>query len=458
MTQEKIKPYEGIDLVHMMKYLLKSWYKVLIAMILFGALFGGYSYYKNAKAIEAKERAASAQDTQENAMENGDEPTSAEEILDSAGLNEKAADEVLYYTNKYYYNQKQYERQFDYLENSILMQIDPNQVWTVTLCYDLSASDAASDKRSDSLLGITYLAQIKSDEVYGQLGEALGVETENCYLAELIEGDVVDNYIDGQMIDDKEELKIVIQYKDQAGCEAMAQVIKEKMTQSKQTVTATNGAHTVTLVGESVECKADLGLLNEQRNNINTLGAISDNVVSARNNIEVSEEGVFGELVEYYEMNDSNTTDIEKVEEISETENAKEEQVVTEKEKPGISKKYVALGLFLGLFLVVAYEGCKYFFSSKLKQASELEKGYGLAVYNQCDQAIIQYVMKDKQVFVTSSASDLVADEKELEKMAESEYVMLEEKINVSSHKDIAKTLEVCKKLDKKVLGVIVEA
>ena len=456
MTQEKIKPYEGIDLVHMLKYLLKSWYKMLIAMLLFGVLFGGYSYYKNAKAIEAKESAASTQDAQENAMENGAVPTSAEEILDNAGLNEKAADEVLYYTNKYYYNQKQYERQFDYLENSILMQIDPNQVWTVTLCYDLSASGASADKRSDSLLGITYLSQIKSDEVYGQLKETLGVETENCYLAELIEGTVVDNYIDGQMIDDKEEIKIVIQYKDQAGCEAMAEVIKEKMTQSKQTVTTMNGAHTVTLVGESVECKADAGLLNEQRNNINTLGAISDNVVSARNNIEVSEERVFEELVEYYEMNDSDTTDIAKVEEISETENAKEEQVVTE--KPGVSKKYVALGLFLGLFLVAAYEGCKYFFSSKLKQASELEKGYGLAVYDQCDQAIIQYVMKDKQVFVTSSASDIAADEKELEKLAEAEYVMLEEKINVSSHKDIAKILEICKRLDKKVLGVIVEA
>ncbi len=452
MTQEKIKPYEGIDLMHMMKHLLKSWWKMLIAMIVFGILFGGYSYYKNAKAIEAKESAASVQDTQENAMENDAVPTSAEEILDNAGLNEKAADEVLYYTNKYYYNQKQYERQFDYLENSILMQIDPNQVWTVTLSYDLSVSQAASANRSDSLLGTAYLAQIKTEEVYQKMGEVLDVETENYYLAELIEGTVVDNYIDGQMIDDKEEIKIVIQYKDQAGCEAMAQVIKEQMTQSKQTVTAMNGAHTVTLVGENVECKADAGLLNEQRNNINTLGAISDNVVAARNNIESSEEGVFKELVEYYEMSDGDTGNI------PETEKIQEEQAVTEKEKPGISKKYVALGLLLGLFLVAAYEGCKYFFSSKLKQASELEKGYGLAVYDQCDQAIIQYVMKDKQVFVTSSASDIAADEKELEKLAEAEYVMLEEKINVSSHKDIAKMLEICRRLDKKVLGVIVEA
>ena len=455
MTQEKIKPYEGIDLVHMIQHLMKAWWKMLIAMVVLGVAFGGYSYYKNAQAIEAKEQAAALKATQESAEETDTMPSSVEEILENAGLNKKTADEVLYYTNKYFYYQKQYNRHLEYMENSVLMQMDPNQVWTATLYYDLSVLGASSEVVTDSMLATTYLAQLENETVYQKMAETLDMDIDSEYFAELIVGNKVDNYTNGDMITDKEELKIVIRYKDQAGCEAITQIVEEQMSASKQEVSKVAGNHQVQLVGKSIACKADVPLLNDQRNQINALVNLSDNAVAARNNIEASEEGVFNALLEYYAHREDTVQVVDQEE--------KEESVTmpetrTEKAKPGISKKYVAFGMLLGIFFVAAFEGFKYFFSRKLKQMSELENGYGLTVYDSCDQAIIRLVMQDKHVFRVSSSADIAADEEALAKLMDAEWVMLEEKINVSSHDDIAKLLEICKKLEKKVLGAIVEA
>ena len=135
------------------------------------------------------------------------------------------------------------------------------------------------------------------------------------------------------------------------------------------------------------------------------------------------------------------------------------------KMKPRVSKKYVALGLFLGIFLAAAYEACRYFFSHTLKQKKELEEGYGLTVYDSRDKAVITLAVKNKlekngwkTVYHVSSGNSPAQDEKALGELMEADAVMLEEKINVSSHLEIANLLELCRKLDKPVIGVIVES
>lgn len=63
-----------------------------------------------------------------------------------------------------------------------------------------------------------------------------------------------------------------------------------------------------------------------------------------------------------------------------------------------------------------------------------------------------------KTVYHVSSGNNPAQDEKALGELMEADAVMLEEKINVSSHLEIANLLELCRKLDKPVIGVIVES
>lgn len=472
MTQEKIKPYEGIDICHMLRCIAKKWWEILIAMIVCAVLLGGLSYYKNAKGLAAAAESAAAEEDGQTETVSQILMTSEEEILEQSGLSRKAAEEVLYYTNKYYYNKMQYEHQSTYIEDSILMQLDPNKVWTVTLYYDLSLSgNEGPGQSTDCTLAAAYLSRISSEEVYEEIAGELGEGVQSGYLAEIITGSSLDTFLDREdvtVLSGKEDFKIVIRYTDREGCEKIARIVKEKIEASIPEITGEMGAHTIKLVGESREQRADAELLNEQKNAIAALANLSDNVINARTNIEASEESVFYELLEYYEARDAEKAVVlqQAGSGDGEADDAGENQEKNEtKMKPRVSKKYVALGLFLGIFLAAAYEACRYFFSHTLKQKKELEEGYGLTVYDSRDKAVITLAVKNKlekngwkTVYHVSSGNSPAQDEKALGELMEADAVMLEEKINVSSHLEIANLLELCRKLDKPVIGVIVES
>lgn len=497
MTQEKIKPYEGIDIVHMLRYIAKSWKKMLAAMVILAVLLGGLSYYKNAKGLKAaaqeENKTSEAVDTEQEEKE----ARSAKEILEQSGLNEKAADEVLYYTNKYYYNQKQYERQLNYLQDSILMQMDPNNVWTITLYYDLAvpvSENEAAGRAADSAIAAAYIAKISNSEVYDRIAEELGVEVDSGYFAELITGSCLDSLSDVDdvtVISSKEDMKIEIRYMNQTGCEKIAQIIREEIETARTQAGQEAGAHTITLLGEREEQKSDPELLNDQKNAISTLGALSDNVINARTNIEASEEAVFEELLEYYRMQDEKRTLAADSTRTGTESEGTDEDTATDEEtqataiKPRVSKKYVALGLFLGIFIVAAWEACRYFFTDTLKQKKELEEGYGLAAYDERDRAVISLVIQSKcekngwkclyeasslaggtqtELMLNSEQTECirgtdnpVQNAAELTKMLSADAVILSEQIGSSAHKEIAKLLDLCRELDKPVICAVVK-
>ncbi|MCH5279889.1 MAG: hypothetical protein J1E61_00360 [Lachnospiraceae bacterium] len=470
MTQEKIKPYDGICISHMLLHIAKSWKKMLIAMVILAVLLGGLSYYKNAKGLAAGEEAE--KDEKEEIL-----LTDETQILENAGLNEKAADEVLYYANKYYYNQVQYERQRDYLKDSILMQLDPNHVWTITLYYQLSMMDGGE---GDAALAASYLSRVLCDEVYDEIAETLNVDTDSGYFSEVITGSYLDSPSENGDITvtfGGEDMKILIRYQDEAGCEEIARIIREKMDVSKQDVTKEAGAHEISLVGLQKEEKSDLQLLEEQKEAVNTLGALSDNVINARSNVEANEETVFYELVEYYTARDQKKGSTVKASEDEEERSAKDITV-----KPRVSWKYVALGLFLGIFLVGAWEGIWYFFSDTVKRQRELEEAYGLSVYNAEDGALLSLLIGSKcakngyhSIYAASSLgiklpkpafsgkdvkllqgeNSPFEDEDELEKFLGADGVVLVEQCGATSHKELVRLLELCRELEKPVLCAV---
>ena len=478
MTQEKIKPYDGISISHMLLHIAKSWKKMVLAMAVFAILLGGLSYYKNAKGLAARKEAA---DAAKEAAEEAILSTSEAEILERSGLSKKAADEVLYYANKYYYNQVQYERQRDYLRDSILMQMDPNHVWTITLYYQLSMkNEADGQEEGDAALAASYLSKALSEEVYDEIAKTLGVEVDSGYFSEIITGSCLDNFTDNEeavVLSGGGDMKIVIRYRSEAGCQEIARAIQEKIEASKQDVTKEAGAHEISLVGLQKEEKSDPQLLDAQKEAVNALGALSDNVINARSNIEAGEEAVFDELVEYYTARDQSK--------ISDTQGGENEETDTVSDttmKPRVSWKYVALGLFLGIFLIAAWEGLRYFFSDTVKQQRELEEAYGLSVYQAEDTAILSLLLGNKcaksgyhTIYAASSMGGRLSkpifsekdvkllqgenspfeDEDELEKLLSADGVVLVEQCGTTSHKELVKLLELCREFDKPVLCAV---
>ena len=50
----------------------------------------------------------------------------------------------------------------------------------------------------------------------------------------------------------------------------------------------------------------------------------------------------------------------------------------------------------MGIFVIGAWEACRYFFSRTLKQGKDLEEGYGLSTYDKEDKAVISMVLQNK--------------------------------------------------------------
>ena len=478
MTQEKIKPYDGICISHMLLHIAKSWKKMLASMVIFAILLGGLSYYKNAKGLAARKEAA---DEAKKEAAEALLSTSEKEILEKAGLSEKAADEVLYYANKYYYNQVQYERQRDYLRDSILMQMDPNHVWTITLYYQLSVkNEADGQEEGDTALAASYLSKALSEEVYEEIAATLGVDVDSGYFSEIITGSCLDNFTDSEdavVLSGGKDMKIVIRYRSEAGCEEIARILQEKIDASKQDVTKEAGTHEISLVGLQKEEKSDPQLLEAQKEAVSTLGTLSDNVVNARSNIEAGEEAVFDELVKYYTARDQNKTD-----DIKDRADGDEDISSGATLKPRVSWKYVALGLFLGIFLIAAWEGLRYFFSDTVKRQRELEEAYGLSVYQAEDTALLSLLLGNKcakngyhTIYAASSLGNKLPglkfsgkdvkllqgenspfeDEDELEKLLGADGVVLVEQCGVTSHRELVKLLELCREFDKPVLCAV---
>ena len=131
-----------IDLVDFLFYLLRRW-KSLVAMVLLGAVLGSAFYIvKNTKAANA-----AVEDYQP------DEDTEA---------NMKLAAQY----------RKFYDQQMDYNEHSIVMQMNPNQVYEGTLTYYLAAG-----KQTERLAQL-FTDIVNDPAVLTELKDAAGLDCE----------------------------------------------------------------------------------------------------------------------------------------------------------------------------------------------------------------------------------------------------------------------------------------
>ena len=131
-----------IDLIDFLFYLLRRW-KSLVVMILLGAILGSAFYVVKT----TKSSNAAVEDYQPDA---------------DTEANMKLAAQY----------RKLYDQQMDYNEHSIVMQMDPNQVYEGTLTYYLAAGEQTE------LLEQLYTNVINDENVVAELKEAVGLTWE----------------------------------------------------------------------------------------------------------------------------------------------------------------------------------------------------------------------------------------------------------------------------------------
>ena len=359
MDENKYNYYDDdveIDLIDMMFYLLKKWRGLVIAIILGLVLgLGIYLLKDHQQKAELAAQKAVAENT--DGTEAFDE--SKYDISDDAESNMELA---------YQYRQL-YHRQLEYNQKSVIMQIDPNAVYTGELRYYLSAG------YDTGLVSVLYQCILSDKELLTKLQEASGLDCEVSYIKELIDSGISNENdaninINNLVADITNSVTSVtknsfVSYNvvstSAESCEKMIQVIREKVMELDAQCQESYAGYSAVEVTDTVQKVTDNSYLNLQKSNVDQL----NNYLS---NVQKLENALTDEEKEYY---CKKYLSREYVAEDDEEEIA---SVSVASAEPVSKVKWILVGIVLGIFLWGILECCKYLFDGSVKTLSEVQE------------------------------------------------------------------------------------
>lgn len=345
-----------IDLIDLMFYLLKRWRGLIIAIVL-GLVLGLGIYL--VKDHQQKAELAAQTAAVESADETEEFDESKYDISDDVEANMELA---------YQYRQL-YRKQMEYNQKSIIMQLDPNAVYTGELKYYLSAG------YDTGLVSVLYQSILSDKDLLTELQEASELDCEVPYIKELIDSGVskendADININNLVSDITNSVASVtknafVSYKvvstSEKSCEKMIQVIREKVQELDAQCQETYVGYSAVEVADAVRKVTDNSYLNQQKSNIDQLSTYLSNVQKLENALTDEEKEYYSRKYlarEYVAENDEE----EKI------------PVSTVETEPVSKVKWIFIGIILGIFIWGIIECCRYLFDGSVKTSAEVQR------------------------------------------------------------------------------------
>lgn len=331
-----------ISLKELFWKIVLAWKAWLICGVIFAVLFAGLRYVKDMRsyqvAIESLKstKGNTAKDVAETVL-TADE---CQEVQDAKSI------------------QQAMDKSRKYLQESVLMNIDPYQEQSLILQYYIDSDytwNINKDFSGDYTSAVTnaYAEYVKSGVVAKRIQEELGLDVEERYIEELISVEELESAVKTEDI-----LTVQVIYNDEKVLEQMAQILKECLEEQTATINNTVGSHTLKLLSENIAVHTDSELAEKH----STVQSQMDSYRTQLNTLlDTMTEDQLAEL------------DIVL---------AEEEEIVTGTlVKPSFSKKYLVLGFATGVIMVILWICGVAIFTSKLQSSQELETMYGLRLF-----------------------------------------------------------------------------
>ena len=439
-----------IDLIDLMKSIMKKWYIWMICGIVSALLFAGYRYMDNA-----------AQFAENQAINSAD-------IADS--LSESEHSQV----NAALFYQEGIKELGDYLENSILMQLAPYSEDVSVSHYVINGEEASIDAIKTS-----YETFVASGAWAESAIQSLALDVEPEYIQELVTTGInrTDAFPETKMIchydvsHDSDRLVVsrtfdlVVAGRTAKEAEQLAETIRSQMESYQEALQSKAGKHTLECVETHVTKHIDEKLIQKKKTTQSTIIGYTDALIKIKNGFNDTQNQYFASRID-------ENPDVTKT---------KSQQVSVNNPMEGVVR-YALIGLVFGVFAACALLVIQYLFSGTIKTIEELNDYYHLNVYRNTEN-VVAYCEKAgvKSVFVTSTVEkqsanidvinnvvkalqersievrtgeSILTDPAAYEQMSQLEAVLLFEKPGVTKSKDMEALLKKCQELDCKVLGV----
>lgn len=427
-----MKPRE-IDLIDLFVEILLQWRKIIVFMLVGAILFAGLGYVRSQKTYqeqnaEAERLEARLQELQElQTSEDG-----AEEIYpEKQWLEEQLTEAEIAGVNAVITTEEYCQARQYYWGQTVLNKVDALAVPTAELTFRISA-DTKEDaydiqKAYEDLLTsgdfYEYLADKQGDLTAAQVKEIVALERSSYGM--LKGTDLVSLY----MINE-----------DQRSCEKLAEGVAQYVQDRYQNMEDTLGKHEIKVIANSYTTVFRTDILSMQK------GA-NDEIASLNNSIRDAQDAFTDLQWRFYNYLTSGVAKGMPEPEVKEISPETAEEIdsittelteVNKMEKPGVSTKYILLGMILAAFLCAFYYLLKYIFCAKLRGADDIQDIYGLPELGHIslktekkkflgaiDRKILsirnyghRQFTTEESVELTTAAIKIVAEKKEIQNLA----------------------------------------
>lgn len=352
------KKYENrpIDLLDLIWNIIFAWRRVLAWMVIFTLLLTGYAGLKYHAGM--KEYAA-AQKEYQDALD-GKMVSEEKETTGNPELTKEEQTQVADAVSV----QKLLNQTRDYMDQSILMNIDPYHENVLTMNFYVNTGYTFNYTRDNTkdytnALVDAYVSYVNSGAVARILADQLKLDAK--YIDELVStADSGDTDADDTEAD---VFTVRLIYKDDSIFADASALIEKSVLGQQQTLAGSIGTHTVSLVSSEEAVQSDQNMMTKQTAVVDSLNLYRTQYTTLTAN-----------------MSDQQKAELEK--KMRESDVGQKEESIKENliqpEKPSFSKKYPVLGAFLGIFLACVWIALKQIFSNRLQYTEELTEYFDL--------------------------------------------------------------------------------
>lgn len=339
--------------------ILELWRVGALLVIVMAVLMGAFSYYKSDRKIKNEIVEMEKSNSGDN------EEKDYFELLKKIGLDDEKTERAEKAAVAIYEYEIAYVTQKEYMDNSIWLSLDSASVPTVELKYYVDnhyqAEYPIMDKKDNSSAIVNGLMDsVCNEDLYKKIAEKLG-DKDYRYYDELIRFDTND------ALTETGAFSMMVVNSSKERVMEMAEIIKDGLNEKAKEMQAKMGEFDLVLSSDTYREAVYIALLNDQRNGANSITIIRDNIYNLIDKLD--DDVAQYALLKVEELQSANPL-------FEEEEAATAVSELTQKEvaeeNPQVSKKYVLLGAFLGILLLVVYVVCRNLFNTKLYSENEL--------------------------------------------------------------------------------------
>lgn len=333
MEERQSENIRELSVSDMLWKVLEHWRTLLVCMVVFAALLGGFSYVKSRN---------STVDTTPVTKE--EQKAYVEELRDNLSYAQLTQ---LTDTENYRLRLEETER---WMEENPLAKLDPYNVPTITLQYYV---DSVPTLDSEGRVLRDYNTDLT--KAFTSFVSNMDNRVQMANLTENLTADEISYLISTYSVTDN-SFSVTLIGTDESVAQKFAGYMKDALGTYSESLKEIIGEHTLKLVNEN-------SIQGTSENIINQRNTIMDRMNSLRTKLASLVKELSDEQKEIYEYDFL-------LENESEDNVDAEETLVT---VPSMDKKYIAIGAVVGLFLAACWIMAKYLLDGRVKSVEELE-------------------------------------------------------------------------------------